>query len=380
MRQFATVLLTILILSCSSGLGSFSQNASEEETSSPSADGKGRSPRDKDRTRKDKDEGSKDERGDDEPQEEPDEDTPASGEATKDPSGSKPDLPPGEGKPGEGGGDSPKDTGPTEDGPEGSKPAIDTGEAGPYKTATYSEGLTDQAYQSAIVHYPVNAPTPKVAATSLSGGYQMKKEQMLWLAERLASHGFIVMTFTPTEIGTLNPGIWATGHKGVIAKLKTENEREGSPIKGKVNVERLGISGFSMGGAGTIVAINELGTSVKAAVPICAYRPKVVSVSVPTMFITGTRDVLADPRPIIASYESMSSGAPKSLVNINGMRHSDVYDPPNQQRNIARYLIAWYQMHLVGNESYLTYLEGDELKEDRDAKVFASESDFRFAK
>jgi predicted dienelactone hydrolase len=202
---------------------------------------------------------------------------------------------------------------------------------------------------------------------------------MIWLAEHLASHGFVVIAFTPTTNTTLDPNVWATGHKGAIAKIKAENGRAGSPVQGKVDVAHLGISGFSMGGAGTIVAVNELGSGVQASVPICAFQPVLPAAKVPTLFITGTADTIAAPGPIVNAYQRMSSGAPKALTNFANMTHFDVYRPSPQHANIARYMTAWYQVYLMGNDSYRTYFDGDELQEDMAAGVFTGSGDFQFA-
>jgi hypothetical protein len=253
------------------------------------------------------------------------------------------------------------------------------GRKGPYAVTSYTESLADPAYSSAIVYYPSDPKAIIIGASTLSGGFTNTKEQMSWLGEHLASHGVITLVFTPTNNQSLNPTIWATGHKGGFQKLKAEGQRAGSPIQGKVDEKKIGIMGFSMGGAGTILAVNELGTAVKAAVPICAFRPVTPTAAVPILLLTGTNDTIAIPANIIAAYEGMPETSPKALANFSGMTHLDV---PNggvaaQHENLAYYGTAWYRVYMGGDARYKTYLSGDEQKKKVDAGTFASPDDFR---
>jgi hypothetical protein len=253
------------------------------------------------------------------------------------------------------------------------------GRKGPLAVSTYTENLTDPAYNSAIIYYPTDPKAIIMGASTLSGGFTNTKEQMSWLGEHLASHGVITLVFTPTNNQSLNAAVWATGHKGGFQKLKAEGLRSGSPIQGKVDEKKIGIMGYSMGGAGTILAVNELGTAVKAAVPICAFRPVTPTAAIPIMLLTGTNDTVAVPGNIINAYEAMAETSPKALANFDGMTHLDV---PNggaaaQHENLAYYGTAWYRVYMGGDARYKTYLSGDEQKKKLDAGTFAGPDDFR---
>ncbi len=271
---------------------------------------------------------------------------------------------------------------PTETSPDANvpiEPLYYPGRKGPYAVTSYTANLADTAYNSAIIYYPQDPKAIIIGASTLSGGFTNTKEQMSWLAEHLASHGVITLVFTPTNNQSLNPAIWSTGHKGGFQKLKSENLRVGSPIQGRVDEKKIGIMGYSMGGAGTILAVNELGTAVKAAVPICAFRPATPNVAVPIMLITGTNDVVALPAAIINAYEAMPETSPKALANFEGMTHLDVTNggTANQQENLAYYGTAWYRVYLGGDARYKTYLSGDEQKKKVEAGTFANLDDFR---
>ncbi|MCX6107465.1 MAG: hypothetical protein NTY08_16695 [Proteobacteria bacterium] len=236
---------------------------------------------------------------------------------------------------------------------------------GPMAVKSYTDGLSDSSYSSSIIFYPDDDATAKLPATTLSGGYSNTKEQMTWLAQHLASHGFIVSVFTPTNTNSTDPRIWATGHIGSLNKLKTENLRKGSPIQDRVDDTRLGVMGFSMGGAGTIVAANSLGSVLRAIVPICAYRPTAMTVDVATLFVTGTADTVASPVAIQQSFAQSQVRAPLGLVSFDGLGHQNITNPSSYRRQLSRYLTAWYQVYLAGNQIYATYIDGEKLKEDR---------------
>jgi len=236
--------------------------------------------------------------------------------------------------------------------------------AGPHPVKSYTDGLSDGAYSSAVVFYPSDVKNPR-AATTLSGGYTNTKEQMVWLAEHLASHGFVVQVFTPTNPNSTDPRIWETGHLGSVRKLKSESVRSGSPIQGLVDPGRLAVMGFSMGGAGTILAVNSAQEPLRAAIALCPYQPQALSVKVPTMFVTGTGDFVATPANVEKAFNATGPDSPRALLNLDGMRHQNVTSPGAFRRQLSRYLTTWYQIFLDGHTSHKKYLTGAEADADK---------------
>ena len=250
------------------------------------------------------------------------------------------------------------------------KKLVDASVNGEFQFEFYDQGLESEAYESARVYYPVATeknPGP-FPATTTSGGFTNVKEDMYWLSERLASHGFIVIVFTPTNNNSLNPEIWSTGHKGGLQKLEQENNNQESAIFGKVDLNLLAVSGFSMGGAGTILAANELGDKVKVAAPFNAFRPVDSTMKAATLFIAGTEDTVAVPGNIKESFDSLQ-GPPKVYANFEGFGHA-MTDPGIVEPAVSTHVVSWYQRHLYQNELYDVHLTGTENKEDLDTEVF----------
>lgn len=254
---------------------------------------------------------------------------------------------------------------------------VNPGKIGPFAVKSYTAGLSNAAYQSAIVFYPDDKSTRRFPATTLSGGYTNPKEYMVWLGKHLASHGIITIVFTPTNTNSLDPNVWARGHLGSLDQLELEDKRSGSPIAGRVNTDRLGVMGFSMGGAGTVLAVNKAGTRVKAAVPLCPYQPAVLTAAVPMLSITGTQDTVASPAAIERSFNASKTGQPKAFAKFNGMAHQDVVVGGSHHEEIARYATAWYRVFLADELLYKTYLNGEELEKHRSGtSVFAQAKDY----
>ncbi|PTU74670.1 alpha/beta hydrolase family protein [Pseudomonas mangrovi] len=239
------------------------------------------------------------------------------------------------------------------------------GSNGGERVCTYTSGLTSFSYRSARVSYPCNL-SGTAPATTLTGGFTNTKEDMYWLADHLSSHGYIVITMTPTNtLGT--PLTWETAHKGGIDKLRSENSRFGSAIRGKVDTNRLGIMGFSMGGGGTLLAAADLGSQVKTAVPLAPWLgtlyPSYRNISAKTLIISGSSDTVAFPSTIAGYYRNLPSGLTRGLAEVRGASHFDWFGftaSNAQQTRFKTLTTAWLKTYLTGDTSYQTYFNGTE--------------------
>ncbi|MBL4832432.1 MAG: hypothetical protein JKY26_00495, partial [Pseudomonas sp.] len=103
-----------------------------------------------------------------------------------------------------------------------------------------------EAYKEAVFFYPceLSAPTP---ATTLTAGYNNTYRNLQWMAEAMADAGYVVLAMSPIDIYGDAPQ-WTAAHLGGQKTLIAENNRIDSPLKGKIDIERRGIAGFSMGG------------------------------------------------------------------------------------------------------------------------------------
>lgn len=234
---------------------------------------------------------------------------------------------------------------------------------GPDRVCSYSTGLSSFSYSSARVSYPCNL-SGKAPATTLTGGFTNTKEQMYWLANHLSSHGFIVITMTPNNIlGT--PLNWETAHKGGIDKLKSENSRALSAIRNKVDTNRLGIMGFSMGGGGTLLAAADLGSQIKTAVPLAPWlgtlSPSYRNIKAKTLVVSGSSDIVAYPGVIAGYYRNLPTSITRGWAEFRGVGHDDFYSitaSSTHQTRIKNLVTSFLKVNLTGDTSYQTYLNG----------------------
>jgi predicted peptidase len=253
----------------------------------------------------------------------------------------------------------------------------DPGKLGPYQVRTYTPKASSSGYKSAIVYYPNETSGTLLPATTLSGGFTNTKEQMSWLGKHLASHGIVTIVFTPTSNMVGNAQIWANGHKASLETLVKEEALSSSPLYGRINLKRMGVSGYSYGGAGAILAANQSPELVAAAVPLCAYQPARPATRIPYLFVTGTQDSVASPTAILNVFKSTNTGEPKAYARFRGVSHFDLINGGRYQDSIARYVTAWNLRFLAENVAYAAYLNGDLAKQNAaDKTVFASASDY----
>ena len=94
-------------------------------------------------------------------------------------------------------------------------------------------------------------------------GFTATQSSIAWIGQRLASHGFVVMTIN-TNSTFDQPPSRATQ---LMAALRYLTNSSNSTVRARVDANRLGVAGHSMGGGGTLMAARD-NPSLKAAVPM----------------------------------------------------------------------------------------------------------------
>jgi len=243
----------------------------------------------------------------------------------------------------------------------------DPGTTGPNSVCSYS-APSNLGYLSGKVYYPCTI-SGTVGATTLTGGYTNTYSDMAWLANHVASHGYIVFAMTPNNNLGTNPS-WTSAHKAGIAQLKVENTKSGCAIKGKVNTAKLQIMGFSKGGGGTLLASSSLGSGVKttqALAPYMDYSYSLSGIKSKTACYTGTSDTIASPSAVVTMYNSLPSSVTKYLVYFNSMSHTDWMTGSSANtygKRGMKYIVSFMKYYMDGNSSYQTYLLGAEHTKD----------------
>ncbi len=236
---------------------------------------------------------------------------------------------------------------------------VDTNQMGPHAFDSYTMGIDDPAYDSAVMYYPTDADPP-FGAVVFSPGFTATKEQYeTFLGPLLASHGIAIMLTTPTTTADL-PDQRAVDLQAGIAVVQKENTRDGSPLKGKLATDRICITGHSMGGGGTMIAANTLGNMIRCAVPLQPWEPGLVfpMVSAPIMFIAAQADtVAAVAQNALPFYQSVPDTVPKYYVEFSGASHFlTTNDLGTSYDGQSKYMIAFYKVYLEDDMRYLDVL------------------------
>jgi dienelactone hydrolase len=220
---------------------------------------------------------------------------------------------------------------------------------------SYTMGLDNPTYASSVMYYPTDA-TPPFASAVFSPGFSATKENyQTFLGELLATHGIAMLLTTPTTTGD-QPTQRGEDLVAAVAQIAKENEREGSPLKGKLAVDRVCVTGHSMGGGGTLWAATTLGSKIRCAMPLQPWQPgqsfdKIVA---PTMFIAAQSDTIAGVSSnAMVFYKSIPDTVEKYYVEFAGASHFlTTNDLGTAYDGQSKYMLAFYKIHLEDDMRY----------------------------
>jgi fused signal recognition particle receptor len=136
-------------------------------------------------------------------------------------------------------------------------------------TASYNFGWqTSSAFRGFNITYP-NDGQPFGGMVIITG-YVVGVVGMAEWGPYLASRGIATFLIDPPTAGD-QPLERGLALLAALNSLRAEATRPGSPLNGKLDVDKLAIGGWSMGGGGTLLAANQNPAGVKAAV---AFAPE----------------------------------------------------------------------------------------------------------
>jgi pimeloyl-ACP methyl ester carboxylesterase len=226
------------------------------------------------------------------------------------------------------------------------------------------DGPNSVVIDSSRIYYPTNA-SPPFAILALSPGFTNVKEDFLWWGPVLASHGFVIAVLSPTSALDF-PAERADDLEAGITLLKAENARAGSPLLGKLDPNRAGLLGHSMGGGATLLVAARTGGKYQAVV---AWEPweslQTVRISTPTMILAGEFDLVAGASDMAwPFYQGIPSTTKKAYAEFAGLGHNTVNSiGSTAERELhAKWTIAWLKMQLENDTRYDPFVKnGPEL-------------------
>lgn len=223
----------------------------------------------------------------------------------------------------------------------------------------------DKPIKKYTIYYPTEMETenkkyPMVLLVNGTGGKASKYEPLL---EQLATWGFIV-------VGTQDKGT-GTGETTIksLNYMLSENKNKDSIFYNKIDVDNIGITGHSQGGAATMNAITNYEESkfFKAAAPLSPVSEKTAEqttnylydsskVNCPIFILAGTSgefeiDIVIPYEEFTKMYDKITS--PKVQARRTDMTHDDML------YKAEGYVTAWFMWQLQDDEEASKVFIGD---------------------
>ena len=231
---------------------------------------------------------------------------------------------------------------------------------------TYTDFPDVPEFGDATIYYPLDTPGP-IGGVAIAPGFTEEQRHIKWWGPRLASHGYAVLVLDTNDRRD-RPDPRADALIAAVTSLRAENGRSGSPLFGGIDVGKMAIMGHSMGGGGTLIAANEHGDEIQAAIPFNPWEPDGVfdDITAPTLVIAGSADQIAD----VADHAwphflSIPESTTKVYMEIDGGSHFIAdSDRGTDLTTIGRYGIAWLKLYLDGDERYRDFIYGEQHESD----------------
>jgi dienelactone hydrolase len=244
------------------------------------------------------------------------------------------------------------DTNPFQRGPDPTLAMIQAS-TGPFATSstTVAKSATNNGFGGGTIYFPTDTSQGTFAAMVIAPGFTETQSAVSWLGPRLASFGFVIFTIN-TNSTSDQP---STRAREILAALDYLTST--STAKSRVDAARLGASGHSMGGGGTLEA-SVSRPSLKAAVPMDPWdQTKNFSTdTVPTLIIAAQNDNIAPvSQHAKVFYSSIPTTVQKMYVELAGAGHN-VTNSANVTQ--AQFEVAFLKRFLDNDTRYTQFLCG----------------------
>ncbi len=230
---------------------------------------------------------------------------------------------------------------------------------GPFTyTSTSVSSAAASGFGGGTIYHPTNVTGP-FATIAISPGYTGTQSSMSWWGPRLASHGFVVITIDTNSVYD-QPASRATQLMAALRQLVTLSNTSSHPIYRKVDPNRLGVMGHSMGGGGSLIAARD-NPSLKAAIPLAPWNSSsnFSSVQVPTLVVACESDsVAAVDTHASPFYNSIPGTTRKAFMEMNNGDHFCVMNGNSYTRIMGKYGVSWMKRFMDNDTRYSPFLCG----------------------
>ncbi|MFD8304454.1 RICIN domain-containing protein [Streptomyces sp. NPDC059690] len=219
---------------------------------------------------------------------------------------------------------------------------------GPFTTASVNVA-PGNGFNGGTVYYPTDSSLGTWGAVAIVPGYTARfADEEAWMGPWLSSFGFVVIgveTNSRTDYDT------ARGTQ-LLAALDYLTRQ--SPVRDRVDPDRLAVIGHSMGGGG-VVSASERRPALKAAIALAPFSPSqnLATDRVPTMVIGGQNDTVVTPSYLDGLYATMPAATQSAFLQIAGADHVYYTHPNNTEMKV---LIPWLKTFVDNDTRYTQFL------------------------
>ncbi len=211
---------------------------------------------------------------------------------------------------------------------------------------TVGDWSTPWTFGAVTIWYPT-LNTQTYGAIAMVPGWLNNRSHMDWYGQRLASHGFVVMTVDTNSIFD-NPSQRANAFLDSLDWLVNS-----SSVRSRIDRNRLGVLGYSMGGGGAIEAAKRR-PSLKAAVALLPWHEtKIFATTTPVAITGGEWDTTA---PVADHAEPIYQGLAqneKAYLELNNKNHDM---PKETYPKNATYVLSWLKRWVDSDTRYTQFL------------------------
>ncbi|MGH9209584.1 MAG: alpha/beta hydrolase family protein [Acidimicrobiales bacterium] len=223
---------------------------------------------------------------------------------------------------------------------------------GPFATSQVSvSDFSTPGFGAGTIYFPTDTSQGTFGAVAIAPGFTATQSSMAWYGPRLASQGFVIFTINT------NSRFDQPASRGDQLLAALDYLVNTSSVRTRIDRNRLGVMGHSMGGGGTLEAADER-SSLQAAIPLTGWHTDKTwqGVDVPTLIVGAENDSVASvtshSEPF---YNSLPGNLDKAYLELNNASH---FAPNSSNTTIARYSIAWLKRFIDNDTRYEQFLCG----------------------